>query len=71
MRAVCWDGCAGGLETPSILPHRVSSCTPPCPHDAPSQDAFFKQLRTAPDGFSVVAEYFGRGLLNNTSVSTG
>lgn len=32
-------------------------------------DAFFKQLRAAPDGFSLVAEYFGKGLLNNTSVS--
>lgn len=33
------------------------------------QDSFFKQLRSAPDGFALVAEYFGRGLLNNTSVS--
>ncbi len=33
------------------------------------QDSFFKQLRSAPDGFALVAEYFGRGLLNHTSVS--
>jgi hypothetical protein len=34
------------------------------------QDSFFKQLRAAPDGFGLVAEYFGKGLLNNTSVTT-
>ena len=33
-------------------------------------DAFFRQLKAAPDGFGLVAEYFGKGLLNNTSVST-
>lgn len=41
----------------------TSGCTcsalpPPNPH--PLQDAFFKQLRAAPDGFSLVAEYFGK-----------
>ncbi|GAB4818399.1 hypothetical protein N2152v2_005445 [Parachlorella kessleri] len=36
---------------------------------AADKDTFFKQLRSAPDGFSLVADYFGRGLLNNTSVS--
>ncbi|PRW51086.1 vacuolar -sorting-associated 11-like protein isoform A [Chlorella sorokiniana] len=36
---------------------------------AADKDSFFKQLRSAPDGFALVAEYFGRGLLNNTSVS--
>jgi hypothetical protein len=55
------------------VPHPVlPSCSPvfslPCL--LPLQDSFFKQLRTAPDGFSLVAEYFGRGLLNHTSVST-
>jgi hypothetical protein len=38
---------------------------------AADKDAFFKQLRSAPDGFGLVAEYFGRGLLANTSVGTG
>ncbi len=33
-------------------------------------DSFFRQLKAAPDGFGLVAEYFGKGLLNNTSVST-
>eukprot|EP00887_Chlorella_sp_A99_P001223 scaffold14.g1223.t1 len=33
-------------------------------------NAFFKQLRAAPDGFAVVADFFGRGLLNHTSVTT-
>jgi hypothetical protein len=37
---------------------------------AADRDSFFKQLRAAQDGFAVVAEYFGKGLLNNTSVST-
>jgi len=37
---------------------------------AADKDAFFRQLRAAHDGFSLVAEYFGRGLLNNTSVTT-
>lgn len=27
-------------------------------------DAFFRQLRAAPDGFGLVAEYFGKGMLN-------
>lgn len=37
---------------------------------AKDTDAFFRQLKAAPDGFGLVAEYFGKGLLNNTSVST-
>ncbi len=28
---------------------------------AADKDSFFKQLRTAPDGFGLVAEYFGKG----------
>ncbi|PSC75564.1 vacuolar -sorting-associated 11-like protein [Micractinium conductrix] len=38
---------------------------------ATDKDTFFKQLRAAPDGFSLVAEYFGKGLLNATSVTGG
>ena len=34
---------------------------------AMEQDRFFTQLREAPDGFGVVAEHFGRGLMNMTS----
>lgn len=30
------------------------------------QDAFFTQLREHSDGFSVVADHFGRGLMNMT-----
>ena len=54
-------------------PHPVLPPCPPAlslPFPLLPQDSFFKQLRTAPDGFSLVAEYFGRGLLNHTSVST-
>jgi hypothetical protein len=31
------------------------------------QDRFFSELREAPDGFSVVADAFGRGLMNLTT----
>lgn len=35
------------------------------------QDKFFTQLKSSADGFSVVAEFFGRGLLNaSTHTST-
>ncbi len=33
------------------------------------QDKFFTQLKSSSDGFNVIAEFFGRGLLNNTSAS--
>ena len=33
------------------------------------QDRFFSQLREASDGFGVVAEHFGRGLMNMTAAS--
>ncbi|KAL6781149.1 VPS11 [Auxenochlorella protothecoides x Auxenochlorella symbiontica] len=36
---------------------------------AADKDAFFKQLRAAPDGFAVVTEYLGKGVLNASSVS--
>lgn len=36
---------------------------------AADMDSFFRQLRAAPDGFSLVAKYFGKGVLNSTSVS--
>ena len=50
--------------------HRLPPSLPFLPPPPPlRQDSFFKQLRSAPDGFALVAEYFGRGLLNNTSVS--
>ena len=34
------------------------------------QDKFFTQLKNSADGFNVIAEFFGRGILNNTSSST-
>lgn len=33
------------------------------------QDKFFTELREHADGFSVVAEHFGRGLMNMTTQS--
>ena len=34
-----------------------------------SQDAFYKKLRASDDGFAVITEYLGKGVLNCTSVS--
>jgi hypothetical protein len=33
------------------------------------QDRFFSELRESADGFGVVAEHFGRGLMNMTAAS--
>jgi hypothetical protein len=32
--------------------------------NANDHDKFFQSLRNSEDGFSVIAEYFGRGILN-------
>ncbi|GKD49243.1 vacuolar protein sorting-associated protein 11, partial [Tanacetum coccineum] len=32
-----------------------------------NQDQFFKQVRSSKDGFSVIAEYFGKGIISKTS----
>jgi hypothetical protein len=32
--------------------------------NANDHDRFFQSLRNSEDGFSVIAEYFGRGILN-------
>jgi hypothetical protein len=37
---------------------------------ASQQDHFFSELKEAPDGFSVVTEHFGRGLMNLTAAAT-
>ena len=34
------------------------------------QDKFFAQLKSSSNGFSVIAEFFGRGLLDAASIST-
>jgi hypothetical protein len=34
------------------------------------QDKFFTQLKNSADGFNVIAEFFGRGILNTTSTHT-
>lgn len=31
------------------------------------QDRFFQQMKSSKDGFSVIAEYFGKGIINKTS----
>jgi vacuolar protein sorting-associated protein 11 len=32
-----------------------------------SQDRFFQQVKNSKDGFSVIAEYFGKGIISKTS----
>lgn len=32
-----------------------------------NQDRFFQQVRTSKDGFSVIADYFGKGIISKTS----
>lgn len=34
------------------------------------QDKFFTQLKNSADGFNVIAEFFGRGILNKTSAAS-
>jgi hypothetical protein len=34
------------------------------------QDKFFTQLRSSADGFAVIAEFFGRGILNQAAASS-
>ena len=48
-----------------LLSH-FADMVPGCPLP---QDKFFTQLRNSADGFGVVADFFGRGLLNHTSVT--
>jgi hypothetical protein len=62
-----WRAAAAACHT-----HPCPQPPPPPPPSAPVprvQDTFFKQLRSAPDGWSLMCEYFGRGLLNHTSAS--
>lgn len=35
--------------------------------NAKDQDRFFQQVKTSKDGFSVIAEYFGKGIVSKTS----
>lgn len=34
------------------------------------QDLFFQQVKSSKDGFSVIAEYFGKGIISKTSDAT-
>jgi len=60
----------GGKGAAQRCPPHPLRFSPAARPPACLQDTFFKQLRTAPDGFSLVADYFGKGLMNHTSVST-
>lgn len=37
--------------------------------NAKDQDQFFQQVKNSRDGFSVIAEYFGRGIVSKTSIA--
>lgn len=36
-----------------------------------SQDQFFQEIKNSKDGFSVIAKYFGKGLISKTAVGSG
>ncbi|ONK75987.1 uncharacterized protein A4U43_C03F22650 [Asparagus officinalis] len=36
--------------------------------NAKEQDQFFKQVKSSKDGFSVIADYFGKGIVSKTSI---
>ncbi|KAL1805594.1 hypothetical protein ACET3Z_028662 [Daucus carota] len=36
-----------------------------------SQDQFFQKIKNSKDGFSVIAEYFGKGLISKTAIGSG
>ncbi|KAL8135021.1 hypothetical protein AgCh_009886 [Apium graveolens] len=40
-------------------------------HNSTSQDQFFQEIKSSKDGFSVIAEYFGKGLISKTAVGSG
>ena len=65
------DGEGEARECPLCAPEhrRVRDLQRSHRASAADKDAFFRQLRAAPDGFALVAEFFGKGLLNNTSVT--
>lgn len=46
---------------------RVKDLSASYQSSAEDADAFFRELRSTPDGFTLIAEFFGKGLLNNTS----
>lgn len=37
-------------------------------HNSKEQDSFFQQVKGSKDGFSVIAEYFGKGIISKTSI---
>ncbi|KAI3881210.1 hypothetical protein MKX03_015915 [Papaver bracteatum] len=38
-------------------------------HNSKDQDRFFQQVKNSKDGFSVIAEYFGKGIVSKTSLT--
>lgn len=40
-------------------------------HNSKDQDGFFEQIKSRKDGFSVIAEYFGKGIISKTSTEPG
>lgn len=38
-------------------------------HNSKDHDRFFQQVKNSKDGFSVIAEYFGKGIVSKTSLT--
>ncbi|XP_057792942.1 LOW QUALITY PROTEIN: vacuolar protein-sorting-associated protein 11 homolog [Salvia miltiorrhiza] len=56
-------------ECPECAPEyrAVSEMKRSLEQNSKSQDYFFQQVRNSKDGFSVIAEYFGKGIISKTS----
>ena len=52
------------------FPCSTLCCPPLTPLPSLPQDRFFTELREHGDGFTVVAEHFGRGIMNLTAAAT-
>lgn len=55
------SACAG--EYRSVLETKTN-----LEQNAKDQDQFFKQVKSSKDGFSVIADYFSKGILSKTSI---
>ena len=51
--------------------HLATQCQPRIAQNlVPLQDKFFTQLRNSADGFNVIADFFGRGILNSPAATS-
>ena len=58
-------------QTGIQLMHLTKQCLAGIDNDLiPLQDKFFTQLRNSADGFNVIADFFGRGILNSPAATS-